>query len=539
MCPAATYSRTMTENSDSTRSGVRERAMSSLHAFRQRADQVLRSSADSVSDSLEARITSVTSDTPKAQLNTQGRAALALADAATWASKKTGRGSGGMIGGMIAAAIDPMIMGRTNASRPVALVTGTNGKSTTTRMLAAAARTAFTTATNEGGDNMDAGVVSALRAGGDYDVATLEVDEMHVPAIADKLDPQVLVLLNLSRDQLDRVGEINSIERALRGAVNKHPDMTVVANCDDVMVTSAAWDSPNVVWVSAGLGWQGESTSCPRPGGAIIRREVSDTTAADSTDSSRGSTDASAAGSSSQPTDHVDWYAAKPLPDGSEFRRPSPDYSMTPEGLRIDSASAAEATGLPAGTVLPLTLSLPGDANRGNAAQAVVAALALGADVKKSLTATENVQSVAGRYSTVSYARREVHLLLAKNPAGWQEALSMVDRSADGLVIATNGQVADGVDLSWLWDVRFENLDELAVVAAGERGADLAVRLGYAGVRHHLVKDALEAIRTCPPGRVEVLANYTAFRDLKRALDRAVAKDSKQNTADKEDTDAR
>lgn len=512
----------MTENSDSTRSGVRERAVSSLHAFRQRADQVLRSSADSVSDSLEARITSVTSDTPKAQLNTQGRAALALADTATWASKKTGRGSGGMIGGMIAAAIDPMIMGRINSGRPVALVTGTNGKSTTTRMLAAAARTTFTTATNEGGDNMDAGVVSALRAGGDYDVATLEVDEMHVPAIADKLDPQVLVLLNLSRDQLDRVGEINSIERALRGAVNKHPNMTVVANCDDVMVTSAAWDNPNVVWVSAGLGWQGESTSCPRTGGAIIRREVSD----------------AAARSSSQPTNHVEWYAAKPLPDGSDFRRPSPDYSMTPDGLRIDSASAAKATGLPAGTVLPLTLSLPGDANRGNAAQAVVAALALGADVKKGLAATENVQSVAGRYSTVSYAGRDVHLLLAKNPAGWQEALSMVDRSADGLVIATNGQVADGVDLSWLWDVRFENLDELAVVAAGERGADLAVRLGYAGVRHQLVKDALEAIRMCPPGRVEVLANYTAFRDLKRALDRAVAKKSKQNIADKEDTDA-
>lgn len=518
MCPGSTYSRTMTENSDSTRSGVRERAVNSLHAFRQRADQVLRSSAESVSDSLEARITSVTCHTPKAQLNTQGRAALALADAATWASKKTGRGSGGMIGGMIAAAIDPMIMGRINAGRPVALVTGTNGKSTTTRMLAAAARTAFATATNEGGDNMDAGVVSALRAGGDYDVATLEVDEMHVPAIADKLDPQVLVLLNLSRDQLDRVGEINSIERALRGAVNKHPDMTVVANCDDVMVTSAAWDSPNVVWVSAGLGWQGESTSCPRTGGAIIRREVSD---------------------ESDSTNHVEWYAAKPLPDGSEFRRPSPDYSMTPDGLRIDSESAAKATGLPVGTVLSLTLSLPGDANRGNAAQAVVAALALGADVKKGLAATENVQSVAGRYSTVSYAGRDVHLLLAKNPAGWQEALSMVDRSADGLVIATNGQVADGVDLSWLWDVRFENLDELTVVAAGERGADLAVRLGYAGVRHQLIKDALEAIRTCPPGRVEVLANYTAFRDLKRALDRAVAKESKQNTADKEDTDAR
>ena len=96
----------------------------------------------------------------------------------------------------------------------------------------------------------------------------------------------------------------------------------------------------------------------------------------------------------------------------------------------------------------------------------------------------------------------------------------MVDRDADSLVISVNGQVADGQDLSWLWDVRFENFEDLKVVSAGERGTDLAVRLGYAGVEHTLVKDTVEAIRSCPPGRVEVLANYTAFRDLRRVLDR-------------------
>lgn len=100
----------------------------------------------------------------------------------------------------------------------------------------------------------------------------------------------------------------------------------------------------------------------------------------------------------------------------------------------------------------------------------------------------------------------------------------MVDRSADGLVIAVNGQVADGTDLSWLWDVKFEDLNELSVKAAGERGTDLAVRLTYAEVDHELIKDPVAAIKACPPGRVEVLANYTAFRDLKKALNREVAK---------------
>ncbi|WP_459610577.1 DUF1727 domain-containing protein [Corynebacterium urogenitale] len=417
------------------------------------------------------------------------RAAVLAADLATWASKKTGRGSGGMIGGLIAGAIDPNLMSSLGNGRPVALITGTNGKSTTTRMLAGAVRTKHSVATNEGGDNMDAGVISALLAGRDGEAVVLEVDELHVPNIAEKLDASVLVLLNLSRDQLDRVGEINKIERTLRACVNARPDMTVIANCDDVGVTSVAWDSPNVVWVSAGFGWVGDSTSCPRTGGAIIHEKRADGI--------------------------LDWYAVKKLPDGREFRRPEPQWRITNEGI-IDAT----------GQLHQLNLKLPGNANRGNATQAVAAAVALGVETEAAIRAAEQVDNVAGRYSTVEFEGRDVRLMLAKNPAGWQEALSMVDRSADSLVISVNGQVADGQDLSWLWDVVFEHFEDLKVVAAGERGTDLAVRLGYAGVEHELVKDTVEAIRSCPPGRVEVLANYTAFRDLKRVLDReGTAKD--------------
>ena len=416
----------------------------------------------------------------------RSRAATLAADAATWASRKTGRGAGGMIGGLIAGAIDPNLMAHLAGGRPTVLVTGTNGKSTTTRMLAGALRTATTVATNEGGDNMDAGVISALLAGRDKQVVALEVDELHVPNIAEKLDADVLVLLNLSRDQLDRVGEINKIENVLRACVEARPDMTVIANCDDVQVTSVAWDSPNVVWVSAGAGWAGDSTSCPRTGGHIVQ-------------------DRDEAGRLR------DWYAVKPLADGREFKRPTPSWTITPEGLRF-----------PDGSLTQLSLTLPGDANRGNATQAIAAALALdvGVSADQAVAAVSEVDNVAGRYSTVRFGNHEVRLMLAKNPAGWQEALSMVDRSADSLVISVNGQVADGQDLSWLWDVRFENFEELKVVAAGERGTDLAVRLGYAGVEHDLVKDTVAAIQACPPGRVEVLANYTAFRDLKRVLDR-------------------
>ena len=194
-------------------------------------------------------------------------AATTAATLATTASRLTGRGAGGMIGGLVANAIDPSIMENLGRGRPAVLVTGTNGKSTTTRMLAAAVRTKHTVATNDGGDNMDAGIISALLAGKDASHIVLEVDELHVPAVAERLRPEVMVLLNLTRDQLDRVGEINKIERALRRAVTAHPDMLVIANCDDVLMTSVAFDAPNVIWVSAGAGWIGDSVSCPRTGG--------------------------------------------------------------------------------------------------------------------------------------------------------------------------------------------------------------------------------------------------------------------------------
>lgn len=412
----------------------------------------------------------------------RSRAAIAAAKLATTASRATGRGAGGMIGGLVAGAIDPHILDKL-AGRPTILVTGTNGKSTTTRMLAGALRTRFSVATNDGGDNMDAGIISALLADPDASHVVLEVDELHVPAVADRLKPEALVLLNLTRDQLDRVGEINAIERALRGAVDKHPEMTVIANCDDVLMTSVAFDAHKVVWVAAGAGWVGDSVSNPRGGGHIVRTED-------------------------------DWYASRALDDGRSFRRPDPHWSVTDDGLTA-----------PDGSVHELALALPGRANRGNAAQAIAAAVdVFGVDVKDAVRAAEQIDDVAGRYTTITVGDHDVHLLLAKNPAGWQEALSMVDREADGLVIAVNGQQGDGEDLSWLWDVKFEEFEDIAVKASGERGTDLAVRLLYAGIKHELIHDPLEAIAACPPGRVEVLANYTALLNLKRALQKEVSR---------------
>ena len=180
-----------------------------------------------------------------------------------------------MIGGLVAMALDKSILRQLGEGRRTVVVTGTNGKSTTTRMTAAALGTLGRVATNAEGANMDAGLVAALAGARDASLAALEVDEMHVPHVADAVDPAVIVLLNLSRDQLDRVGEINHIERTLRGGLARHPSTVVVANCDDVLMTSAAYDSPHVVWVAAGGGWANDSVSCPRSPAKIIVRDGS------------------------------------------------------------------------------------------------------------------------------------------------------------------------------------------------------------------------------------------------------------------------
>jgi UDP-N-acetylmuramyl tripeptide synthase len=407
-------------------------------------------------------------------ITTRGRLALAAGASARWASRVTGRGAGAMIGGLVAMTLDRSILRQLGDGKRSVVVTGTNGKSTTTRMTAAALATMGPVATNAEGANMDAGLVAALAGARDADLAALEVDEMHVPHVADAVEPAVIVLLNLSRDQLDRVGEINHIERTLRAGLARHPEAVIVANCDDVLMTSAAYDSPNVVWVAAGGGWSNDSVSCPRSGEIIVREEAH-------------------------------WHST-----GADFTRPSPQWWFDDDILYGPDSLA-----------LPMKLALPGAVNRGNAAQAVAAAVTLGADPAAAVAAVSGVDEVAGRYRTVQVGEHTVRILLAKNPAGWQEALSMVDTSSAGVVISVNGQVPDGEDLSWLWDVNFEHFvhhPRTGLVAAGERGTDLAVRLGYAGVEHTLVHDTLQAIASCPPGHVEVVANYTAFLQLNRRL---------------------
>ena len=385
--------------------------------------------------------------------------------ATAWLSRTTGRGAGGIIGGRVTLALDPHALRKLTRDRRVVIVTGTNGKTTTTAMTALILRQLAEVATNADGANMPDGLVAALCAVPAAPFAVLEVDEPYVPAVIDSTDPAALVLLNFSRDQLDRVGEVSHLDAKLRAALRRHPGCTVIANADDPVVVSAVGEANPTEWVSGDALWLHDSTTCPRCA-RVLRR------------------------------DGRQWRCACGL------ARPAPAWTVNDTELHHDGAR------------LPFSVQLPGRFNRFNAATALAAAGALGAELEPAMTVLSAMTPVGGRFATVAFAGRQLRFLLAKNPAGATENLIMLSASDTPVVVAINGREADGRDLSWLWDVPFEELAGRTVIATGERAQDLSVRLSYADVEHETVLRPLDALRAAPPGTVEVFANYTAFRDL-------------------------
>jgi len=418
-------------------------------------------------------------------------------------------GSGSVIGGQFAVFVDRSLLTRLTRGRNVALVSGTNGKTTTNHFLAGALRTRGPVATNADGANMDAGMVVALGAEPTATNAALECDELWLPRVLRQVGPAIVVLLNLSRDQLDRTQEVRSIAQMWREMLASTPARAVVANADDPLVVWAALGArdaaapPDIVWVGTGTWWTLDATGCPACGNRITF--------------------------SVAPGGHQTWSC-----ESCGLARPEPALWLDGDSLRIadgDSLRIADGDRAPAGQPLdpapnaqvdlPIDLRLPGRANRANAAMATAAAGCMGVAPADALAAMATVDDVAGRYRTETVGGRPVRLLLAKNPAGWREALEMVRPSDAPAVVSINARIADGRDPSWLWDVPFEELRGRFVVAAGERRHDLAVRLAYAEVDHATAGSLAEAMAVVanhsagtPAGTpVDVIGNYTAVQD--------------------------
>jgi UDP-N-acetylmuramyl tripeptide synthase len=388
-----------------------------------------------------------------------GRAAARLA---ATASQRLRGGSGLVIGGRVLAAVAPdgaAVLGR---GRRVLLVSGTNGKTTTTALLAAALTDQRPIGSNRGGANTGAGLAGTL-ATSDAQVLALEVDESWLPWAMDTTAPCCVVLTNLTRDQLSRHHEVSALAATWRTCLEGAP--LVVANADDPDVVWAASAARVLVWVSAGEQWTADSVVCPACGDRCLRLDA-------------------------------DWACSS-----CDLRRPAPDWWL--EGTDLCSASSR----------VPLRLDLPGRFNRGNAALALVAAMTEGVPVADGASRLTSVDSVAGRYSRVRYGDHDLRVMLAKNPAGWLELLELMAPDRHPVVLVFNADGVDGRDPSWLYDVSFAPLRGREIVVQGRRAADLVVRLELDEVPARRVRGRLaDGLAGLPPGRVDVVGNYTAFR---------------------------
>ena len=394
-------------------------------------------------------------------------------------------------------------------------VSGTNGKTTTSRMLSDIVRAAgWSPVHNRSGSNLDRGLVAALLADSTWtgaprgNVAILEVDEATLPRVLGRLAPRVVVITNLFRDQLDRYFEIDALAKRNAAAIATLPSTTVlVLNADDPIVASLAEahagpvsyfgvDDPSV----GGTVPQSisDATRCPRCRQPLVYRRVV--------------------------LAHVgDWSCSS-----CGFARPPRDLAastvtLAAGGTVLQIAGAGAA-------IDPVTLPLPGLYNAYNALAALLAARVVGVGLSTATRALAGFRPAFGRLEIVEAEGRTLRLLLVKNPAGFNAAIGALLETGrrPRLLAALNDRDADGRDVSWIWDADFESLApriEHAVVT-GLRAADLALRFKYAGVDDGRVevisgwKHALERVITLtPPGdEVVVIATYTAMLALRESL---------------------
>ncbi|PKQ24135.1 MAG: DUF1727 domain-containing protein [Actinobacteria bacterium HGW-Actinobacteria-5] len=401
--------------------------------------------------------------------------AIRVGDVAALASRLAGRGSGASIRGQVLTRLDPNAFADLLQGHRVLAVSGTNGKTTTTHLLAAAVRSglgadARRLVTNADGANLHYGIASALSQQPRSDIAVLETDERVVSDMIAHARPELLVLLNFSRDQLDRHHEIKALGRSWRAALAAAGAVgpTIVANACDPLVVWSAGTAAKVVWVETDTTWSADGALCPACG-TVLRRVP------------------------------IDERARWDCP-GCELTQPEASYRV--DGERIV---------LPNGRMVHPDLQVPGSFNVSNAACALAAAVEFGVPVPEALAGMHTVTAPAGRFATTHFGRTRARLLLAKNPAGWAEALPLA--TSDPVILAIDSVAADGKDVSWLWDVEYEQLAGRRVVCTGPRAQDLAVRLSYAGVEHEVEPDLRAALgeRDMP---VDVIATYTPFQRL-------------------------
>jgi lipid II isoglutaminyl synthase (glutamine-hydrolysing) len=441
---------------------------------------------------------------------------IALARAAGRLSRLAGRGGGTTLPGKILAALDPRALGTLAQRLPrgCALVSATNGKTTTAAIVAEILGERVRLAHNRAGANLVSGVASALLAARDAELGLFEVDEGAFPDVTGRIRPHAVCLGNLFRDQLDRYGELELVAERWRTALAElDPGATAIVNVDDPLLADIGRGRANLLRFGLDdptaarerLPHAADSKYCRSCGAPYAYRAAY--------------------------VGHLGDYACP----GCGDERPRLDVaarSIVLSGLE----SAAFDLVTPQGT-RRVSLPLPGLYNVYNAVAAASLALVLGASLDEVEAGLARFRAAFGRFERIPSGDKSVLLLLIKNPAGANEVVRTL--TADGgprvAVVALNDNIADGRDVSWIWDVDFEPLGDglERLVVTGGRAHELALRFKYGGLapeRIEVVADLERALDrglglTTPGGELVVLPTYTAMLALRRiAVGRGLAR---------------
>ena len=424
-------------------------------------------------------------------------------------SRLAGTGGGTTLPGKLLWKLDPGAIDALAARLPdgAAVVSATNGKTTTTAMVAEILEPSRRLAWNRSGANLASGVASTLLTQRDAELGLLEVDEGALPEIVRRIRPRAVLLGNLFRDQLDRYGEMEHVADSWRAATAALPEEAVlVVNGDDPQVGDLGRDRAGTVafgiddpaHARPALQHAADSRYCVRCG---------------------------------QPYE----FAAAYVGHLGDYHCPACGHTRPPLQVR---ARAIELDGLegvsfeletPSGSTR-VRLPLPGLYNVYNALGAAALALALGAPLDAIRAGLERFGAAFGRFERIAAGDRTILVLLIKNPAGANEVVHTLEQGGAPslLLVALNDAIADGKDVSWIWDVDFEPLLARAehLIASGDRAAELGVRCVYGGLDESALEVEPDLARaldrglslTPPGGELVVLPTYTAMLALQRIL---------------------
>jgi lipid II isoglutaminyl synthase (glutamine-hydrolysing) len=435
---------------------------------------------------------------------------IVLARATGTLSRVAGVGGGTTVPGKLLWKLDPGAVDELAGRLPLgsALVSATNGKTTTAAMAAEILRGKLKLAHNRSGANLVSGVASSLLSARDAELGLFEVDEAALPEVARRLRPRALCLGNLFRDQLDRYGELELVAGRWRAAVDELPsDSRLVVNGDDPQVGDLGRTRSRTVF----------GVDDPRHAYRTLQH------AADSKWCIRCGT----------PYE----YAAAYMGHLGDYRCPNCGHARPPldviaREIELDGIERVSFELVTPEGSRRVRLGVPGLYNVYNALGAAALSHALGAVLDEVHDGLERFHAAFGRFERIDVDGKSLLVLLIKNPAGANEAIRtlLAGEPPTLLLVALNDATADGKDVSWIWDVDFEPLLPTLerLVATGDRAAELALRFKYGGLDEAAIEvvPELEAALdrglelTPPGGQLVALPTYTAMLALREVVAR-------------------